>query len=519
MRPKNRLVENISSETGARLFYMVTRFFIPPFVLGRIGLEGYGLYGAVFMLVAYFGMSSIGFSNAYVKYVASYSASGETDRANRLLSSGFTLMTIAALVLFALFVPAWPWVAGWMKVPAYLDSDAQILSLTIVGTFLAYLALSVFRDALAGLQEISLVQKVWVVTVVVETALIFGLVEMNLGLRGLGLAFLVRTGLEVALNRYFALRRVPWLRIHLVRPDRESLRLLLNFGGVVQFNSMLAIFLSSIERFIASPILGLEAAGVFDLGKRLPGMASSIPGAFAASLLPAAAHVHTVVGEASRRSELRRIYLSSTRYMNAISGTLFAFLATCAGPCLLFWLGKVPPQATVLMAMFSISTQLHQLTGTGTSLLKAAGRPQMEFHYSVTNVVTLRLLVPASRMLAGEWDILGIAWAVVVSTAFSALWFLVKAHGVLGIAAKDIFQRVALPGLLPWLAAAVTSLPLSHLVPIHSRWQALGLMAAAAGMYALAVAVLMLFAADNEERRLVRQLMPIRLRQAAPEAA
>jgi hypothetical protein len=90
----SRLAHNISAEASARVLYLATRFFIPPFVLGRIGLEAYGLYGAVFVLVAYFGMSAIGFSNAYIKYV-------ETDRANRLLSSGFTLMSAIGILASA----------------------------------------------------------------------------------------------------------------------------------------------------------------------------------------------------------------------------------------------------------------------------------------------------------------------------------------------------------------------------------------------------------------------------------
>ena len=70
MPHNRRLLQNVSAEAGARVFYLATRFFIPPFVLARVGMEAYGLYGTLFVLVAYFGMSAIGFSSAYIKYVA-----------------------------------------------------------------------------------------------------------------------------------------------------------------------------------------------------------------------------------------------------------------------------------------------------------------------------------------------------------------------------------------------------------------------------------------------------------------
>ena len=261
--PHSRLLRNVSAEAGARVLYLATRFFIPPFVLARIGMEAYGLYGTVFILVAYFGVSAIGFSNAYVKYVAQYAASGETDRANRLLSSGLTIMSGLSLFGFGMLILAWPWVAAWMKVPAAMASEARFLTFLITGVFFAYLAFSVYRDVLTGLQEIALIQKVWIVSFVVETALIFGLVGAGFGLRGLGLAFFARTAVDLISQWWLSTHRVPWLRIRFVKPDRESLRLLAGFGGIVQVNCLVAIFLGSVERVIATPLLVL-------LGKGLP---------------------------------------------------------------------------------------------------------------------------------------------------------------------------------------------------------------------------------------------------------
>ena len=55
--------------------------------------------------------------------------------------------------------------------------------------------------------------------------------------------------------------------------------------------SLLAVFLNSVERLVAAPLVGLEATGLLDIAKKLPAMASSIPLAFAASLLPAASYL------------------------------------------------------------------------------------------------------------------------------------------------------------------------------------------------------------------------------------
>ena len=44
----------------------------------------------------------------------------------------------------------------------------------------------------------------------------------------------------------------------------------MSFGGVAQLQGLLAIALNSIERAIAAPLIGLDAAGLLDIGKKLP---------------------------------------------------------------------------------------------------------------------------------------------------------------------------------------------------------------------------------------------------------
>ncbi len=499
MPHNRRLLQNVSAEAGARVFYLATRFFIPPFVLARVGMEAYGLYGTLFVLVAYFGMSAIGFSSAYVKYVAEFQANGETTRANRLLSSGFTLMSMIGLLGFGAFFAFWPQVATWMKVPGPLRADARFLALLIIGTFFAYLALSVYRDALTGLQQIAAIQRVWILSFLAETALIFALVGNGWGLRGLGISFSVRTAIELAAHYRLAKERIPWLHIRWVRPDRDSLRLLLHFGGIVQLNAMLSIFLNSVERVIATPLLGLTASGLLDLGKRFPAMATSIPSSFASSVLPAAAALHA---NGANRDSVSNLYLQTARLMNAVSGVLFAFLACFATLCLSVWLGTLPEGASILVILFSLSSQVHLLTGPGTSILKAIGRPKMEFHYSLANVVALAAIIPFVPR-----TVPGVAAGCVAATLLSAAWFLGRAHTEMDIPLRRFGGEVLLPGVVPYAAGGVAAAVL-HLGPSATgRWESLLALAVAGPLYLLLTAAgLYGCCASDTERQAVRSL-------------
>ena len=99
---KNLLSKNASVNLVAKVFYMITRFFLPPLTLSYVTLEEYGIWAACFILIGYLGMSAFGVSNVYIRYVAEFHARKEIDQINRLLSTGLTVIAALGVVLWGL---------------------------------------------------------------------------------------------------------------------------------------------------------------------------------------------------------------------------------------------------------------------------------------------------------------------------------------------------------------------------------------------------------------------------------
>lgn len=219
---RDTLSSGVALGIAARAGYLVTRFLVPPFVLAHIGLEAYGLWATAFILVSYVGISTLGMSNVYIKYVAEYSARREFHRANQLLSTGLTITVPVCAAIYAALYLSWPRLASWLHVAPGLEKDAREVVLIVVGIFLASISLSSFRDALTGMQRMTIVQGTWVFAYLLETAMIVYLISAGRGIRGLAEAFLVRTVFEIASAMYFAFRAMPWLRLSPVySPERR----------------------------------------------------------------------------------------------------------------------------------------------------------------------------------------------------------------------------------------------------------------------------------------------------------
>ncbi len=510
---RDAISHNLLVDMAARIGYLGSRFFVPPFILAHVGMEAYGLWAAAFILVSYVGVSTMGISGVYIKFAAEYSARREYQKVNELLSTGLGLTVPLCTVIFGLLWLFWPHVVDYLHVAPNLQEDARVVVLSVVAIFLASISLSAFRDVLNGLQKSALMQIIWVIGYLTETALIFWLVGTGHGVRGLANAFLIRTAIEIGLSIILAFRLLPWLRVSPRLMTREAMKTLASFGGIVQIQSLLAIGLNSVERAMAAPLIGLAATGLLDIGNKLPSMAASLPSAFAGSFVPAASYLQGgLEGSQEQREAIRKLYLKGARYMNLTCAYICGFIAALPLPLLDVWMGKRYPGAAFLMVVFTIQTQVHLMTGPGTSILKGVGRPKEEFHYAIPNVIALLLAVPAIRLIMGEWTAIGIGIAVTVATVAAAVWFLRHANKILGVTVWQYFKTVAWPGIVPYLVGLLFTYPVVLLSETLGRWQMAGVVIVAGIIYSALLAwVTLQFVFETGERQWFKAVIASKL--------
>ena len=65
---------NVSATIVSRVVIMARGVCMVPFLLAHIGLEAYGIWTTIFILVSYVGLTTMGVSNVYIKSVAEFTA-------------------------------------------------------------------------------------------------------------------------------------------------------------------------------------------------------------------------------------------------------------------------------------------------------------------------------------------------------------------------------------------------------------------------------------------------------------
>jgi O-antigen/teichoic acid export membrane protein len=505
-----RIDKNVAATIFARVGYMVTRIGIPPFVLAHIGLQAWGIWSTAFLLVQYLGLSNSGLSNVYIKYIAEYDAKKDYEKANVLLSTGLSFTVPLCTTLFAMIVVFWPFVARFVNLPAAFAHDGKETFLIVFAVFLSSMSLQAYEDLLSGMQEIVMVQWFFIISIVVEMVLIVVLIDMGRGISGLAEAYLARQLVYFFLCVGYDYYKFKWLRVSPYYFSKKALRNVLHFGGIVQIQSIFAILLASPERVLGVRLLGVEAAGIFDLSKKFPATSSIVPMSFFSAFLPAASSLHAHTAGEARTRAIRDLYLRGARQANLTAAYFCSLMAMLPTAIMTVWLGKqvtagamTPAQfhaAIVLFAVFNVAMQIHMLTGPGTSILRGIGHIYQEFWYAIPNVVFLVFTLAGVYVFMHGWSILGIGYAVSLATLFAAMVFLYRAHRVLHVSNWSYIYQVLLPGIVPYAAAACFSLPVTRMVSHHSRIAGVGILLVTGVLYTLLFGVVMhtLVLNDNE---------------------
>ncbi|MFZ0337408.1 MAG: hypothetical protein WAL45_05205 [Terracidiphilus sp.] len=500
-----RFSRNVFATILARVVNMVRGVVLVPFLLYHLGLEAYGIWTTIFVLVSYVGVTTLGLSNVYIKYVAEFHARREFDKANSLLSTGLAITIPLCSAIFLGFLFGWKWYSPLLHLPAAHAADGKEAVLIVLGIFLSSIALNGFGDVLAGSQEIAATQWFLIMGIVAEFAAILWLVGAGRGIRGLAEAYLIRVLFTDGLTIWWTWKKLKWLRVSLRLVRRESIRYVLHFGGLVQFQSMLSIFLASVERVVGLMVIGDAAAGLLDVAKKWSTSFSTVPMAFFAALLPAASHVDAASNKSERMHNLRNLYLSSSRYANLCTSAFVALFSFFAGPVLHVWLGAQFPvhqRVIALFVVFNLAMQFHMLTGPGTSMFRGMGRVYEEFTYSIPNLILLGITLPAARWIEGRWTPYGIGIAVALATAGSACVLMGRVLFVLHLPLTRFLRLVIFPGLAPYVIAAALAWPVTRLVAMVDRWQGAGVLLAAGILYSLtAIAVLNRWVLTDAEKQ------------------
>src|SRR5260370_21253841 len=97
-----QIFKNVSSGWVALATNILVGVFLSPYILHHLGDEAFGLWVLIFSITGYYGLFDLGIRSSIVRYVASYSATGDRAELDRLISTA--VLTYGAIGVIAFMI-------------------------------------------------------------------------------------------------------------------------------------------------------------------------------------------------------------------------------------------------------------------------------------------------------------------------------------------------------------------------------------------------------------------------------
>ena len=480
-------------------------FVVTPYALHKLGSARFAVWALTGVLTTYTRLGDFGMARALIKFVSELDARHDLDAINGTVSSALLIFCAWGLLGWAAFLAVREFVVtDLFRIPAALHDDAMFVFVGVVSIALLDLISGMFNGILDGLQRMEITNTVGAVARVVSAVGVFFVLNQGWGLQGLVLKNAVVAMATLLVSCYLAHRVLPGLRVRPRFFRRQRAREIFGFSANFQVVNLVVLFIDPLNKTLISNFVGLNFVTYYDIASRVISQLISLFQALVSSIYPAVSALQVRRGP----SAVTWLYLRSTRYLTLSALPVFTVVIILARPFLRLWLGDGYEVSAATLQILSAGWLVSIMATPAYFIAQGIGRPELSTTSSIaTGLVSLTVSFLAIGSVGYFGLVVGNALGIVLGSVlmFILLRRVVDASAgevLQAILSRAWFTNMLLAGLTIWLLRWImlTGLP--------------AVLAMAIGYVAFyAIGVVMSGGLDEEDHRLLRQIVPTRLGQ------
>jgi O-antigen/teichoic acid export membrane protein len=441
------VARNVGLNFISQFWFAALVIVTTPYIVRNLGVDSYGLYLIISVVMGYFSFLDLGLGAALVKYISEYDAAGDARAVERFVRTGSGLLLVvgalgaAAIAVFSSFLVE--------RVLTLGESEEDVAR---VGFYLGALGFFVnlpaqtFSVVPAALQRFDVVV---VRTIAFGTAAIAGTIvvlALGYGLLAVLVVNLVITVLT-AVSFYLKSRTLLPGVSFLPRISRPELRLLMGFGTLRAAQRISTRIVFQLDRLVVGAFAPIAAVTYYAVPLSVSQRIAGLVGNVGTAVFPAAS---ALTGKRDDR-RVRELYLRATKLAALIAIPIASIMFFYAHEIMRYWLGpEFEDNSSGVLMILAVANLLFAATTVPAVTLDAIGRIRVSTVFALiaaaTNLVLVFALVPTIGFQ-------GAAWAVLGNAAIMVPLVLYYVHSrVLEVSFGELFGRSL---ARPLLAAAV----------------------------------------------------------------
>ncbi|MDX3451810.1 polysaccharide biosynthesis C-terminal domain-containing protein [Streptomyces sp. ME02-8801-2C] len=455
--PARALFSGMGFSALAQIAPLLTNLALTPYLLGRLGLDRFGVWALILVFLATLTVLDGGVGASLARFYARHGARCDRDGTGRLVvGSVAVFLGLGALVtgLSALTGPA---VVAALDVPPRLTEEAEqlllalgpLLTLALLSnSAIALLQANARFRSLAAVSAGSCLTYAVAVVVVVDGGQDLLLLAALTTIRYV----LVTAGGFCAAARHFRIRR-PMLPLPIERRE------FVGYASRMQLSGFTVFLNGEIDALVIAALLPVRYVGIYAAGYQAATALRSLPLYAFPPILTRMTHVYVARGLAGAA---REFHVLQSCWLPAVL-TYGAVTTMAVGLAVQVWLGTGlalgGAVAAVLLAGYAVQVAF---TGMRTCFVRAVGRPGLETRYSwCATVVNLALTVPLTML----FGVVGVVLATSIGLMTGSLYFVVLCRRL-----ADLHEQRLPKRWVPATGLAVITAGLGELLVLRLGW-------------------------------------------------
>jgi O-antigen/teichoic acid export membrane protein len=430
---------------------MVAVFFMTPYVIGKLGLEQFGLWSLIYSLVGLFGLMDFGLATAAVKYVAEATGTNNQQGRNQTLATLLLIyVVIAVLCMTLVMVLATPVSSSFELADDQQQMFAPVLWLLGLAVSLNFPA-SLFKASMSGAGRMHIVNIFDLVMVLVNVSLTFVLLEAGYGMMGLAISTAVTLlGTSVAMIP-LAYRLIPGFSVHWGLVSRQRIRPLLSFSMCAFMANIALLVTLRLDPIAIKMFLPLSAVALYAIAAKISEYVFLLNKQFSNALMPLVSQLHGRGDSAS----IGKLMLDGTRLLLAFALPAIGLLFYYATEFIELWLGSEFAASAYLLRILLVALLPATLQLNAANVLGMTGQHRFLAHCMLGSAL---LNILASIAGVAIFGLQGAAFGTLLAVlVIEAGLILPRAYAFIGVSATHFLRQTlvpALPALVPMYSLA-----------------------------------------------------------------
>ena len=444
-------------------------FFLTPFLVTKLGDESYGLWAIVMAFTSYYALADMGLRGAGVKYIAQFHAVDDHESVNKVFVTSLAVYSVVSaviLVLVGIAAYVFPFV---IDIGNHAINNMRWVVLLTGATMATRMLAQVFGAALTALQRHDVSNGIAVAMQLLQAASVVFALLMGYNLVGMAVATFAVTVLGQILRAICSYRLLPELSFSPRYFDRETLKMVFRFGGMIIFANAARRLTTYSGGIIVGLFFGPAAVPFFTVPQAL----SQKTGRLGAAITNVMDPLTSRMDSKGDNDSLKEILVLGSRVMLAIMLSITVMWLFVGKPFLEFWIApRYAAESYGMLCILSFAYVFSSTSGVMRSILRGMGQLRPITQAAMVEVVgTLSIGVVLTYFFGGT----GMAVAILILQFVVGVILLPLAVcTAAGLRFSDYVVGAWFRGLAAAAPAALTAMLLGNIVHPQRMLHVLG---------------------------------------------